>query len=185
MRALWTALSAVVTRHPGRLLAGVAAVVALLAVGLPRLEFETGQDTMVDPGSDVYRTNEQYQETFGGEPMLVLLSGDIREMAGGDALDEIRALEDDLRASGEFPAVVGPATALDFAAAQLTVAPDLIAAAAERDATAAADAARSEVGSEGATPAEQDQAAAAAEDAVRAEQRGAADERVGPVGRSR
>ena len=169
MRALWTALSAVVTRHPGRLLAGVAAVVALLAVGLPRLEFQTGQDTMVDPGSDVYRTNEQYQETFGGEPMLVLLTGDVREMASGDALDEIRALEDDLRASGEFPAVVGPATALDFAAAQLTVAPDLIAAAAERDAAAAADAARSEVGSEGATPAVQDQAAAAAEDAVRAE----------------
>ena len=44
----------------------MAAVVALLAVGLPRLGFVTGQDTMVDPGSDVYRVNERYQDTFGG-----------------------------------------------------------------------------------------------------------------------
>jgi hypothetical protein len=54
MRALWTTLSGVVTRHPGRLLAVVAAVVASLTLGLPLLEFQTGQDTMVDPGADVY-----------------------------------------------------------------------------------------------------------------------------------
>jgi uncharacterized protein len=169
MRTVWSSLSAAVTRHPGRLLAAVAAVVAALAVGLPQLDFVTGQDTMVDPGSEVYRINERYQDTFGGEPMLVLLTGDIRGMSTGAAQDEIRALEDDLRASGEFAAVVGPATALDFAAGQLAIAPDLIAAATERDAGAAADAARADAAADGRSEAEQDQAAAAAEAALRAE----------------
>jgi uncharacterized protein len=169
MRRLWTSLSAVVTRHPGRLLGAVAAVVALLALGLPQLEFLTGQDTMVDPGSDVYRDDLRYQSTFGGEPMYVLLTGDIDAISTGPALAEIRAMEEDLRATGEFPAVVGPATALDFAAAQLAVAPDMIAGATERDAVAAAEAARAAAADEGASPAEQDAAAAEAEAALRAE----------------
>jgi hypothetical protein len=170
---LWKRLSAVVTRHPVRLLVVVGAVVALLAVGLPRLEFVTGQDTMVDPASQVYRVNERYQDTFGGEPMLVLLTGDIRALATGAALEEIRALEEDLRASGEFPAIVGPATALDFADAQLAVAPDMIAAATERDAEAAAAAARSGAAAEGRSTAQQEEAAASAEAALRAERQAA------------
>ncbi len=169
MERLWRRLSAGVTRHPGRLLVAAAAVVALLAVGLPRLEFVTGQETMVDPGSDVYRINERYQDTFGGEPMLILLTGDIRALTTGAAFDEVSALEQDLRATGEFPAVVGPATALDFAAGQLAVAPDLIGAATERDAEAAAGAARSEAAADGRSPAEQDAAATTAATALRAE----------------
>jgi predicted RND superfamily exporter protein len=137
MRA-WQRLSAVVTRHPVRVLVGAGAVVAVLGVGLPRLEFTTGQDTLVDPASEVYRDNAQFQDRFGGEPMLVPLTGDIREMATGGRLDEIAALERDLRATGEFDAVVGPATALDFAVGQVSIAPGVFAAAAERDAAAAA-----------------------------------------------
>lgn len=169
MRSLWTSLSAAITRHPGRVVLAVVAAVALLAVGLPRLEFVTGQDTMVDSREQVSRVNARYQDTFGGEPMLVLLTGDIRELTSRDALAEVRALEEDLRASGEFPAVVGPATALDFAADQLAVAPDLISGATERDAEAAAAAARSDAATAGRTPAEQEQAAAAADAALRAE----------------
>lgn len=86
MRAMWKALPAAVTRHPARVVLAVVAVVALLAVGLPRLEFVTGQETMVDPGTDVSRINERYQDTFGGEPMPVLLTGDIRDLTTGDAL---------------------------------------------------------------------------------------------------
>jgi uncharacterized protein len=166
---IWRRLSATVTRHPVRLLAATAAIVGLLALGLPRLGFVTGEDTMVDPGSDVYRVDQRYQSTFGGEPMFVLLTGDIRAMSTAPALDEIAALEEDLRATGEFPAVVGPATALDFASAQLAVAPDLVAAATERDARAAADEARSAAAAEGRSPAEQDAAATTAEATLRAE----------------
>ena len=169
MRSLWASLSAAVTRHPLRVIAAVGAAVALLAAGLPRLEFLTGQETMVDPGAEVSRVNERYQDTFGGEPMLVLLTGDIRDMTSSDGLAHVRALEDDLRASGEFAAVVGPATALDFAAGQLGVAPALIADATEREVATAVEAARSEAAADGRTPAEQEQAAAAAGTVRRAE----------------
>ena len=166
---IWRRLSAAVTRHPARLLAATLAIVALLALGLPRLGFVTGEDTMVDPGSPVYRVDQRYQSTFGGEPMYVLLTGDIRAMSTAPALDEITALEEDLRATGEFASVVGPATALDFAASQLAVAPDLITAATERDARAAADEARAAAAAEGRSPPEQDAAATTAEASLRAE----------------
>ena len=169
MRSLWNGLSGAVSRHPGRVVLGVVAAVGLLAVGLPRLEFLTGQETMVDPGTEVSRVNERFQDTFGGDPMLVLLTGDIREMTTGDALDELRALEDDLRATGEFAAVVGPATALDFATAQLAVAPDLIAAATEREVAAAAAAAEDRAAADGLPPAAQQQAATEAAAALQAE----------------
>jgi hypothetical protein len=162
-------LAAVVGRHPVRVLTGTAAVVVVLGVGLASLGFTTGQDTLVDSGSEVYRDNASYQDRFGGEPMLVLFTGDIRTMANGDGFDEITALEDELRATGEFPAVVGPAAALEFAAAQLGVAPDMFAAARDRDAAAAADRARAEVAGDGGSPAEQEAAAQRAAESVRAD----------------
>ncbi|HEX6568310.1 MAG TPA: hypothetical protein VF015_04065, partial [Acidimicrobiales bacterium] len=97
MERMWARLASAVTHHPGRVLAVTAAVVALLAVGLPRLEFVTGQETLVDPGAEVSRRNARYQDAFGGEPMLVMLTGDIRELSTGPALAEITALEQDLR----------------------------------------------------------------------------------------
>ncbi|HET6950601.1 MAG TPA: hydrophobe/amphiphile efflux-3 (HAE3) family transporter [Acidimicrobiales bacterium] len=185
MDTAWKRVAATITGHPARVLLGTAAVIALLAFGLPRLEFVTGQETLVDPGSAVFRTNERYQASFGGEPMLVLLTGDIRAMSTGPALDELAALEDDLRDTGEFAAVLGPATALEFAAAQLAVAPDMITAATDRDAAAAAAAARAAAAEEGGTAAEQEAAASAADAAVRADraqQLGADTARLGAAG---
>jgi hypothetical protein len=168
MNRFWQRTGATVARHPARVLAGAAVTVALLAVGVTRLEFVTDQATLVPPSSEVYRDNARYQEGFGGEPMLVLLSGDIRAMAGGEAHDQLAALEDELRSAGELAAVVGPATALDFALGQLSVGPAMLAEAAERDATAAAEAARAEVAGAGGTATEQEAAATEAADEARA-----------------
>jgi hypothetical protein len=159
MARMWQTVALVVGRHPVRVLVAVVATVAVLGVGASGLGFTTGQDTLVDPGSEVYQDNARYQDRFGGEPMLVLLTGDIEDMTTPAALDEVAALEEDLRTTGDFPAVVGPATALDFAARQLAVAPAMFEQAAGRDAAAAADEARRAVRSDGGTAA--DQAAAA------------------------
>lgn len=156
-------------RRPG-VLAGTAVLMALLlGLGASRLMFETSQDTLVDPSSEVARDNVRYQGTFGGEPMLVLLTGDIREIARQPALGAVRELEDDLRGSGRFASVVGPASALDFAADQLAVAPDMITAAIEREAEAAASTAEADAAASGASPEQQEAAAGRAAAEVRAE----------------
>jgi hydrophobe/amphiphile efflux-3 (HAE3) family protein len=124
-----------------RLVAAVLAVVTLLlGVGLTRLRFETSQASLIDPSSQVYRTSVAYQARFGGEPMIVLYTGDVTKLLNGPNAAELRAVESELRASGHFAAVLGPMTALDFAAAQLDVAPGLLAGASERAQAAAPDA---------------------------------------------
>lgn len=139
MTWFWTKVSALVRRHPARLVAVAVAGALVLGVGVVSLDFVTSQETLVDPDSEAFEDNARYQDTFGGEAMMVLLTGDIRSMVSGDSLDEIRALEEELRATGEFESVTGPAVVLDFAQAQLTVAPGMITAAAEREAAAAPD----------------------------------------------
>ncbi|MDO8391703.1 MAG: MMPL family transporter [Actinomycetota bacterium] len=55
-------------------LAMVAAVTAVFAVGIGQLDFETGQDSYIDPNSKVADDNRAYQELFGGETMIVLFT---------------------------------------------------------------------------------------------------------------
>ena len=104
-----------------------------LATGLPRLEFETSQDTLVDPSSTVAEQNARYQATFGGDAMLVAWTGDLEHLGDEGNLDALRAIEDDLRTSGRFDAVLGPITALEFAPAQLEVAPGMLTRAGQGD----------------------------------------------------
>jgi hypothetical protein len=137
MRRIWEGIGTLVARRPARVLLVTGAAIAVLGAGLVRLDFVTDQATLVEPGSQVYEDNARFQEAFGGEPMLVLLTGDIRAMASGEGLAQLTALESELRDTGEFAAVVGPATAMEFAVAQLSVAPGMLTGAVARDGTTA------------------------------------------------
>ena len=44
------------------------------ALGLGKLDFATGQDSYIDPASQVAKDNHAYQELFGGENMVVLFT---------------------------------------------------------------------------------------------------------------
>lgn len=114
-------------------------VTVVMAGGLTRLQFETSQASLVSPESDVYRANLGYQADFGGEPMIVLFTGPVTELFAPANLASMRALEDELRATDQFAAVLGPVTALEFAIAQLEVMPSMVLGAAEREQAAAPD----------------------------------------------
>ena len=45
-----------------------------LGFGLKRLDFATGQNSYIDPSSQVAKDNERYQNLFGGESMVVLFT---------------------------------------------------------------------------------------------------------------
>ncbi len=139
MEQTWRHVGRALVRH-GRIAAvGVLLVTLVMAGGLTRLEFETSQASLISPDTDVYKINQEYQERFGGEPMLVLFTGPVRELFAPGNLGELQALEDELRASGDFEAVLGPVTALEFAAAQLDIAPALLLGASAREQAAAPD----------------------------------------------
>jgi hydrophobe/amphiphile efflux-3 (HAE3) family protein len=139
MDRIWRRIGRAVVHH-GRIVGVVAAVVTVvLAVGLTRLQFETSQASLISPSSEVYKISQRYQDSFGGEPMIVLFSGPVDQLVTGDNLATLRALESEIRATGHFNAVLGPAMALDFAAAQLDIAPTMLAGASAREQAAAPD----------------------------------------------
>jgi len=63
------------------LVAAAMSVAVVLAFGIARLKFETGQDTLLDPGSKISRDNARFQSQFGGDPIGAV------PLAPGGALD--------------------------------------------------------------------------------------------------
>jgi hydrophobe/amphiphile efflux-3 (HAE3) family protein len=125
-----TRLAAALSRalvHRRRAVALVLVLVTVaLATGLPRIAFETSQDTLIDRSSTVAKENRRYQERFGGEAMLVAWTGDLADLTKDGNLDRLRLIEEELRSSGRYDAVLGPYTALQFAQKQVGIAPGLL-----------------------------------------------------------
>lgn len=123
---MWDRVAAVLVRRRILVLAIAAAVTVTLGSGLSRLAFSTSQDTLVSPSSQVYKDNTRYQSQFGGQTMLVLLSGDPVGLFSAPNIDQLQRLESELRATAGVATVVGPYTSLRYAADELSVAPGLL-----------------------------------------------------------
>jgi hydrophobe/amphiphile efflux-3 (HAE3) family protein len=134
--AAWARL---IRRRVAWLTAAVVVLTAVLAGGLPRLEFDSSQETMLPGTSQVYLDNLTYQESFGGELMVVVLDGEVRRLFSPGNRAALAAIESELAGTGRFSTIIGPDTAMEFAHRQVDVAGPLMLGALERDQAAAAD----------------------------------------------
>ncbi len=159
-----------VRRAPLVLVAVTMCVAVGLAFGIPRLEFRTGQDTLLDPNSKISLDNERFQRQFGGDPMLILFEardgGDIGQLFTTTNRDVLARLTTGIEATGGFKTVLTPLTILQFEQVQIqqqmVQQPVKLAA----DQQAAEAAARAESAGRGESAAQQDAAAAAARQRV-------------------
>lgn len=171
MRSPSLTLAALVRRYPVPLVVLAIAAATALSFGIPRLEFKTGQETLIDPGSKVARDSRRFQQQFGGDPMLVLFE----TPADGPAITqlftprnraELARLERDLVESGRYQSVITPLLILELARSQIerrmVEEPQRLA----RDQDTAAAEARAASVARGETPAQQEAAAAAARQRV-------------------
>ena len=186
MQRFWLSIAEFVSRRYVWVLAASALATVVLAFGITRLEFKTSQDTIVPSGSQVYRDNVRYEEQFGGEPVLVLFSGEnIRDLLSGSNLSQLRDVEYELIDSGLYHAVLGPYTTLEFARDQIPLGAELAAGAVTRLADEAEEQARAEAAAAGATAEETarlvEEARQAATDAF-AERNAADGRRLGEAG---
>ena len=106
--------------------AGVVAVLGLLVTlflgfGITQLEFQTGQDSYFNKSDQVYKDSVAYQDLFGGQAMLTLVT-----MDEGHTIDELfteanRAQFNDvaeqLRADPSVETAITPVDVMDFNAA--------------------------------------------------------------------
>lgn len=113
-----------------KLVVGIVLVVtAVLAIGLPRLKFETSQDALIGKDTKVARENRVYQSRFGGEVMVVAYSGPIEGLVTTANQARFEKLERELRATGLFDSIISPRSAIDLANDQIPVGPQIFAAA--------------------------------------------------------
>jgi len=99
--------------------AALAASVAL-AFGIPRLKFQTGQDTLLNPSSRIAQDNARFQSRFGGDPMLILFETPpdgpgIAQLFTKPNRDAMADLTAKLEATGDYQSVITPLTVLEFA----------------------------------------------------------------------
>ncbi|HEX5480332.1 MAG TPA: hydrophobe/amphiphile efflux-3 (HAE3) family transporter [Dehalococcoidia bacterium] len=159
-----------VRRRPLVLLAIAVVAAAGLAAGIPRLKFQTGQDTLLDPSSKIARDNAAFQQQFGGDPMLGLFEApegtSILQLFTKDNRAALQRVELRLQATGDYQSILTPLTILQFAQqtiqAQMKTQPAKL----QQDLAAAGTRARADSAARGESPAQQDAAAAAAEKKV-------------------
>ena len=155
---IWAAWARLVQRATAWLTVGVLLVTGVLAVGVTRLRFRSSQDTLISAGSRIYRDNLRYQGSFGGEVMVIVLQGDVRQIVSPSNRAELARLESALERTGLFHSVLGPDTVLQFTAQQIGIAAPLGLGALARDQDAAAAKAQAAAQAQGLGPAAQDAA---------------------------
>ena len=164
------AIATLIARYPVHLVAASMLAAVALAFGIPRLEFKTGQETLIDPSSKVAVDNERFQREFGGDPMIILF-----ETPDGETIlrlfddgnrDELARFEDDLNETGQFESIITPLTILELAKTQIEKRMIEEPAQLARDQDAAAAEASEASAARGESQAQQDAAAEAARQRV-------------------
>jgi len=171
MKRIAQAIASLVRRWPAPLAGAAVCAALVLAFGIPRLKFQTGQDTLLDPNSRVAVDNVRFQRQFGGDPMLILFEAPkdgpgIQQLFSPANRAELTRLERDMNANGDYQSILSPLTILQFA--QQTVQQRMVAEPqklAQREQQAMADARAASAG-RGETPAQQEAAAQVAKQQI-------------------
>jgi uncharacterized protein len=121
MHEFWRATGFRLGKHWRWVLVAVVLVTVVLAPGLGRLEFATGQDSYLNPASEAAVDNEVFQAAFGGEAVIVLYSLDegrtVDQMFTAANIAEFERLDAELSAIDEVFAVVSPLTSMRWSEA--------------------------------------------------------------------
>src|SRR5262245_44869403 len=118
MRRVWAWMGLNFGKHAG--IVGVVglAITLVLGLGATKLDFATGQDAYLNKDEQVYKDNVKYQDLFGGQAVLTVIS-----MQPGHKIDEIftpageqaiNKVHDELVATGRYKGVITPMTILRF-----------------------------------------------------------------------
>ncbi|MEI8238093.1 MAG: MMPL family transporter, partial [Actinomycetota bacterium] len=148
MGTSWRSLGSWLSRRTVVVLVGVLVVTGVFAIGLKKLDFATGQDSYIDPNSQVAKDNRAYQSLFGGESMVVLFTvqqgGNLVDLFTTKNVAQMREVEKTLSADKAIVSVVSPVALLQWTNDLITKgsASEILARAIDREPDKAAKAAR-------------------------------------------
>jgi hydrophobe/amphiphile efflux-3 (HAE3) family protein len=148
MNKFWSNVGRLLSRRTVATLSVVALVTIALGFGLQRLDFATGQDSYIDPASQVAKDNKDYQSLFGGENMVVLFTvpegKTVVDLFTPANVTQFKEIEAKMKTSDAVSSVVSPLTLLQWTQDLITkgVASDIIARTIQRDTDPAGQAIR-------------------------------------------
>ena len=112
----WRSIGRGLSRRTVAVAVAVVAITALAVLGLGRLDFATGQDSYLDPASQVALDNERYQRLFGGENMVVLFSvpegRTVVDLLDAANIEQLEQIEAQLSTDPAIQGVVSPVSLL-------------------------------------------------------------------------
>ncbi len=119
MQRFWSATAVQLTQRAGLVAVCGLLVTMILGFGLTKLTFATGQDSYLNADDQVAKDNEKYQDYFGGQAMLVLLTtqngAKVATTMNKANLDEMDRLAAELKKHPDLvESVITPRTALQW-----------------------------------------------------------------------
>ena len=88
MQRFWSVLAVTLGKRAGLVSVIGLLVTLVLGFGITKLDFATGQDSYLNKGDQVYKDNVAYQDLFGGQAMLTVIT-----MDDGHTVDELFTAE--------------------------------------------------------------------------------------------
>lgn len=118
MEQFWRNIGVQLGKHWKAVVAVMVVVTGVLSIGATRIEFATGQDSYLNPDSQIALDNVAFQNDFGGETIILLFSteGDatVADLFEGENLAELQRIGDEISEIEEVSSVVTPLTSLTF-----------------------------------------------------------------------
>jgi hydrophobe/amphiphile efflux-3 (HAE3) family protein len=114
----WSWLGLNLGKHWVLVIAVGTAVTIVLGYGMTRLEFSTGQENYLNKSDQVFKDNVVYQQIFGGEAMVTLVTmhpgHTVEELFDDSGIKQWLAVQRDIHDSHKVAGVVTPLTALQW-----------------------------------------------------------------------
>jgi len=123
LHKFWGNLAVQLGKHAGIVgLVGLILTVSL-GFGITKLQFATGQDSYLNKNEEVYKDSVAYQDLFGGQAMLTLITMNpghtVTELFTKPNRAQLDKFQDDVRGSGKVLDVVGATTVMELSEALL------------------------------------------------------------------
>ena len=120
MERFWRWLGVALGKHWKFVAAMIVVITVLLGFGARNIDFATGQDSYLNPDSQIAIDNVAFQEDFGGETVILLFTAndgsDVSELYSGANLEELTRITDELHEVEGADAIITPLTSLTFSA---------------------------------------------------------------------
>lgn len=118
MEQFWRNTGVQLGKHWKAVIVVMVVITGVLAYGATRIEFATGQDSYLNPDSQIAIDNVAFQEDFGGETIILLFSAeegsDVSDLFVGENLDKLQAMTAEIEAVDGVYSAITPYTSLVY-----------------------------------------------------------------------